>query len=159
MIHTTDAPSSGVQKVFRWLLGLTLAGTGISHLTWARTEFQAQVPRWVPMDPDRVVVLSGIVEVGLGAALVLLSRQRVAVGWIVAAFFVAVFPGNVSQYVHRVSAFGLNTDTARFVRLFFQPVLVVWALWSTGACWGRRNRGRAHLSASAHDVRKSRHRS
>ena len=134
-------PSSRVQTAFRWLLGLMLAGAGLSHLTWARTEFQAQVPPWVPMDPDRVVILSGIVEIGLGAALMLLRRKRVTVGWIVAAFFVAIFPGNISQYVDGVSAFGLTTDRARFFRLFFQPVLVVWALWSTGAwqsCGGRR---------------------
>jgi uncharacterized membrane protein len=85
------------------------------------------------MDPDRVVILSGIVEIALGLALILQRRQRVTVGWIAAAFFVAVFPGNISQYVNRVSAFGLDTDTARLVRLFFQPVLVAWALWSTGA--------------------------
>jgi len=140
MIPTTRAPSSKLQTAFRWLLGLSLAGAGLSHLTWARTEFQAQVPPWLPMDPDHVVILSGVVEMGLGTALVLLHRKRVAVGWIVAAFFVAVFPGNISQYVHRVSAFGLTTDTARFGRLFFQPILVAWALWSTGAWQAWRGR-------------------
>jgi uncharacterized membrane protein len=140
MLPTPSAPSSYVQTAFRWLLGLNLAGAGVSHLTWARAEFQAQVPPWVPMDPDRVVILSGIVEVGLGAALILLHSRRVALGWIVAAFFVAVFPGNISQYVNRISAFGLTTDTARFVRLFFQPVLIAWALWSTGAWQAWRGR-------------------
>ena len=135
MTLTTRSPSR-VQTAFRWLLGLFLVGAGLSHLTWARTEFQAQVPPWVPMDPDRVVILSGIAEIGLGAALLLLRRQQVTVGWIVAAFFVAVFPGNFSQYVNGISAFGLTTDTSRFLRLFFQPVLVMWALWSTGA-WPR----------------------
>ena len=133
MTPTTRAPSSYVRTASRWLLGLALSVAGLGHLTWARAEFQAQVPPWVPMDRDRVVILSGIVELGLGAALILLHRQRVAVGWIVAAFFVAVFPGNISQYVNRISAFGLDTDTARLVRLFCQPVLVAWALWSTGA--------------------------
>ena len=129
------APSF-LRTALRWLLGLSLCGAGFSHLTWARTEFQAQVPPWVPMDADGVVILSGIVEIGLGAALILLRRQRVAIGWIVAAFFVAIFPGNISQYVNGISAFGLTTDTSRFVRLFFQPVLIIWALWSTGAWRG-----------------------
>jgi hypothetical protein len=31
---------------------------------------------------------------------------------------------------------GLNTDTRRFVRLVFQPVPVIWALWPTGAWRG-----------------------
>src|SRR4051794_31401269 len=124
MIPTLPDSPSRVRTVFRWLLGLMLLFTGTSHLTWARTEFQAQVPDAVPMDKDLVVILSGIVELLFGTALIVLRRRRVAVGWIVGAFFGAIFPGNISQYLNRRSAFGLNTDTARFVRLFFQPVLV-----------------------------------
>lgn len=117
----------------RTLLGAALVVAGLAHLSWARTEFLAQVPGWVPVDADLVVVLSGIVEIVLGAALVLLPRHRVVLGWATAALFVAVFPGNVSQYVDGDAAFGLDTDAARAVRLAFQPVLVVLALWSTGA--------------------------
>ncbi len=122
-----------VQTVFRLLLGAFLLFAGITHLTVARKEFLAQVPQWIPLSGDLVVVLSGIAEIVLGAALLVLSGYRALVGWIVAAFFVVIFPGNISQYVNRVDAFGLNTDTARAVRLLFQPLLVVWALWSTGA--------------------------
>jgi uncharacterized membrane protein len=117
----------------RWLLGAALIGAGIAHLTTQRTEFRAQVPDWFPFDEDLVVVVSGIVEIVLGAALIVLRRHRVLVGTIVAAFFVAIFPGNIAQWSEGVDAFGLDTDTERFVRLFFQPVLVVWALAATGA--------------------------
>lgn len=131
---TDDAPApSRLQHAARIVLGAALVYAGISHLTFARTDFLAQVPGWVPLDADLVVVLSGIVEIALGAALIALVRYRVALGWIAAAFFVAVFPGNISQYVDGDAAFGLDTDTARAVRLLFQPVLVAWALWSTGA--------------------------
>ncbi len=124
----------------RLLLGAGLVVAGLAHLTWARSEFLAQVPDWVPLDADLVVVASGVVEVALGASLVLLSRQRVVLGWLSAAFFVAIFPGNVSQYVDGDAAFGLDSDAARAVRLVFQPVLVALALWSTGAwaAWRRR---------------------
>ena len=122
-----------VRTVGRWALGGALAFAGISHLGSAREEFQAQVPAWVPLDPDFVVVASGIVEIGLGAGLIALPRWRVAVGLATAAFFVAIFPGNIAQYLEGTDAFGLDTDEARFRRLFFQPVLVLWALWSTGA--------------------------
>ncbi|MEI6244097.1 MAG: hypothetical protein WCQ64_03535 [Acidobacteriota bacterium] len=123
----------------RVLLGALLLLAGISHLTFARAEFLAQVPRWVPVDPDLVVVLSGVVEVALGVALIALGRWRVAVGLAAAAFFIAVFPGNVSQYMNHVNAFGLDTDGKRFARLFFQVPLVVWALWCTDAsAWLRR---------------------
>lgn len=128
------------QVIFRLLLGVFLVFAGINHLTVARTEFLAQVPPWVPLDGDLVVVLSGIAEITLGAALVFLSKQRIWIGLAVAAFFVAIFPGNISQYVNRIDAFGLNTDQARFIRLFFQPLLVIWALWSSGAwqVWSTR---------------------
>lgn len=122
-----------MKNVARLLLGGLLAFAGVSHLTFARDEFHAQVPQSFPLDEDFVVVASGIVEIALGAALMALSRQRRIVGLVVAAFFVAVFPGNVSQYLNGVDAFGLDSDRARFIRLFFQPVLVIWALWSTDA--------------------------
>lgn len=133
-------PVSTGQHIARVILGTFLTFAGIGHLTTMRTEFQAQVPTWVPLDKDFVVLASGVVEVALGVALVFAVRWRVQVGWVVAAFFVAIFPGNISQYVTGTDAFGLNTDTSRFIRLFFQPVLVAWALWSTGAWTAWRNR-------------------
>lgn len=135
------ADPSRLQDAARILLGLALAGAGLSHLTWSRTEFLAQVPGWVPLDADLVVVLSGIVEIGLGLALAIDRRHRVLLGWVAAAFFVAVFPGNVSQFVDGDDAFGLDSDAARAVRLLFQPLLVAWALWSTGA-WAAWRAGR-----------------
>ncbi|AND15446.1 hypothetical protein [Rathayibacter tritici] len=113
------------------LLGSTLVFAGVSHLTRKREEFQAQVPEWVPLDKDAVVLASGVVEIGLGAALVLARRRAPLVGAAAAAFFTAIFPGNVSQWLTRTSAFGLDTDRKRAVRLVFQPLLVAWALWST----------------------------
>ncbi len=110
-----------------------MIAAGIGHLTTQRTEFRAQVPEWFPIDEDVVVIASGLVEIALGASLVALPRHRVIVGTIVAAFFVVVFPGNVAQWTEGVDAFGLDTDTKRFARLFFQPLLVVWALGATGA--------------------------
>lgn len=126
---------SGVLRTLaRLWLGITLAFAGISHLTTARQEFQAQVPTWFPADPDLVVLVSGVVEITLGLALLVTPRSRRAlVGWVVATFFVVIFPGNISQLLTHTDAFGLDTDTARAVRLVFQPVLVLWALWSTGA--------------------------
>jgi uncharacterized membrane protein len=117
----------------RLLLGGFLVAAGALHLTARREEFRAQVPAWFPVDADLVVVLSGLVEIALGAALLLVTRQRAFVGWIVAAFFVVIFPGNVAQFVEGTDAFGLDTDLERFVRLWFQPLLVAWALFATGA--------------------------
>jgi len=132
-----------LRTVARIGLGAFLAFAGVSHLTWARQEFQAQVPTWVPVNADAVVIGSGVVEVALGTALVAVGGpKRALVGGTAAAFFVAVFPGNISQYVTHTDAFGLDTDRARAIRLVFQPLLVVWALWSTGAwrAW-REHRG------------------
>ncbi|WP_343691117.1 hypothetical protein [Chitinophaga sp.] len=120
-----------IRNIFRILLGLFLIFAGIGHLTFARYEFEAQVPSFVPMNVDLVVLLSGVVEILMGLALIFVRKYRVQVGWFIALFFVLVFPGNIAQYIHHRDAFGLNTDTLRLIRLFFQPVLILWVLWAT----------------------------
>jgi len=121
-----------MRKAIQVLLGATLIYTGTSHLTTSRLEFQAQVPNWVPLSADFVVLASGAVEILLGFSLASL-RYRKEVGIATALFFIAIFPGNISQYVNGIDAFGLDSDRARAIRLLFQPLLVIWALWSTGA--------------------------
>jgi uncharacterized membrane protein len=128
------------RTIGRWMLAAGLIFAGTAHLTFAREEFVAQVPQWLPLPADLVVVASGVVEIALGLALLFLTRWRVAVGWITAAFFVAIFPGNIEQFVSGTDAFGLDSDLARGIRLLFQPLLVVWALWSTGAWKAWRER-------------------
>ncbi|MBG6054382.1 putative membrane protein [Salinibacterium sp. CAN_S4] len=121
------------RRVGRIALGASLVFAGVGHLTFARTDFQAQVPEWQPLDPDFVVVASGVVEIALGSALILSRQQRTKVGWVAAAFFAAVYPGNISQLVNRVDSLSLDSDLKRWIRMPFQPVLIAWALWSTGA--------------------------
>ncbi|TYR35857.1 hypothetical protein FXV77_11925 [Sphingobacterium phlebotomi] len=128
--------TSTFQNICRIFVGGFMLYAGISHLTFLREEFLAQVPRWLPDNPafmDFVVVSSGIVEIALGLAMIFLSRYKVTVGVILAIFYVLVFPGNISQYTNQIDAFGLDTDQKRLMRLFFQPVLILLALWSTGA--------------------------
>ncbi len=128
------------QNIFRIVLALFMVFAGFSHLTFNRIDFQAQVPDWVPMSKDLVVILSGVVEITLGLILLFWKKQRVTIGWTLALFFILVFPGNVAQYLGGKDAFGaLNSDNARLIRLFFQPVLIAWALWSTGAWKSWRN--------------------
>ncbi|WP_026915811.1 DoxX family protein [Christiangramia portivictoriae] len=129
-----------LQNIFRILLSVFMIYAGFSHLTFNRVDFQAQVPDWIPMSKDLVVILSGIVEMILGLALLFWKSQRVKIGWFLAIFFVLIFPGNIAQYVNGTDAFGvLDSDRARLIRLFFQPVLIIWVLWSTGAWTAWRN--------------------
>jgi uncharacterized membrane protein len=139
-VPAVKAGASFPRRVARYLLGAFLVFAGIGHVSFARTTFYAQVPPWFPLNVDFVVVASGVVEIALGASLMLLARWRVPVGWTVAVFFVLVFPGNISQFATRTDAFGLNSDLARGARLLFQPLLVVWALWCTGG-WAALRRG------------------
>lgn len=115
----------------RIALGSSLVFTGIGHLTFLRKDFRAQVPGWVPLKTDDTVVISGIAEIALGVSIIAAGKNKSAVGKVAALFFAAVFPGNVSQYVNKRSAFGLDTDGKRLARLFFQPALIYWALKST----------------------------
>ena len=148
---THDAPLPGStwpQRIARWLLGAALLFAGIGHLTYGREEFLAQVPPWLPLDADLVVAASGVVEIALGLSLIVLGRWRVWVGWATALFFLAIFPGNIAQFTEGRDGFGLDTDLARGIRLLFQPVLVAWALWSTGA-WRAWRTWRARHSPTA----------
>jgi len=105
----------------------------IGHFTFQREDFQAQVPNWVPLSKDLVVLLSGVVEILLGLAMLFLTKYKAKIGIALAIFYVLIFPGNIAQYLNGTSAFGLDTDQARLIRLFIQPVLIFLALWSTGA--------------------------
>lgn len=123
-----------IRVIGRILLGLFLIGAGLLHLTLWRQAFQAQVPPWLPFDKDFVVLASGVVEIVLGVLVIVLrGRLRLWIGWITAAYFVAIFPGNISQLVDSVNENGVDGSVQWIVRLFFQPPLVAWALWSTAA--------------------------
>jgi uncharacterized membrane protein len=127
---------TALKPLLQLLLGAFLTSAGISHLGSNRTEFLAQVPTWLPLNADFVVVASGIVEITLGISLItttfILKQYRKKVGIVVAIFFILIFPGNINQYVNDIDAFGLDTDQKRLIRLFFQPLLVIWALWASG---------------------------
>ena len=122
-----------IKTLLQTLLGVFLLSAGTSHLGSNRIEFLAQVPTWLPLDPDFVVIASGLVEITLGVLLIItaliLKKYRGVIGVITAVFFILIFPGNINQYVNHLDAFGLDTDTKRFIRLFFQPPLVALALW------------------------------
>ena len=124
-----------IKSLLALLLGAFLLSAGTSHLGSNRTEFLAQVPTWLPLDPDFVVIASGLVEITLGVLLIItaliLKKYRGVIGLITAVFFILIFPGNINQYVNQIDAFGLDTDQKRLIRLFFQPLLVLWALSST----------------------------
>jgi uncharacterized membrane protein len=121
------------QNFFKIVLGIFMITAAIGHFTFQRVDFQAQVPDWIPLDKDLIVIISGIVEIALGLSMLFLTRYKVKVGIALAVFYVLVFPGNIAQYLNGTSAFGLDTDQSRLIRLFFQPVLIFLALWSVGA--------------------------
>ncbi|MDM8174098.1 hypothetical protein QT327_06975 [Olivibacter sp. 47] len=138
MISTTKT-----QRLFRVLLGLLLLFTGTGHLTWLHIPFRAQVPSWLPLDPDLVVNLSGAVEILLGIALLFWVSKQVPIGWLTALFFLLIFPGNLQQYLTHADAFGLNSDFLRLLRLCLHPLLIIWPLWSTGAWTARKQHNTA----------------
>lgn len=134
--------TSTIQNIFRIILGAFMVLAAIGHFTFQREEFQAQVPNWIPLSKDLVVILSGVVEAGLGLGMIFLTKRKVFVGISLAIFYLLIFPGNIAQYMNHTDAFGLDTDTKRLIRLFFQPVLILWALWSTGAITYLRNKNK-----------------
>ena len=137
-----EIKTTTLQNVFRVLLGIAMLYIGIGHLTFRRIEFQAQVPTWLTNKEnliDFVILASGIVEIIFGALMVWGGKLKVKTGIALAIFYILIFPGNINQYVNGIDAFNLNTDTKRLVRLFFQPLLLLWALWSTGGLRLKKN--------------------
>lgn len=128
----TDVKTTTLQNVARYAMGTFMVGAGVGHLTFAREPFRAQTPDWVPQDKDTVVLESGVVEIGLGLLMLCNRRYKVPMGVGLAAFYAAVFPGNIHQYLSGLPALGLDTDRKRYLRLFLQPVLIGAALWSCG---------------------------
>jgi len=131
-----------LQNVFRVILGIAMLYIGIGHFTFSRIEFQAQVPTWLTSEEnliDFIILASGIVEIILGALMIWGGKLKVKTGIALAIFYILIFPGNINQYVNGIDAFNLNTDTKRLVRLFFQPLLLLWALWSTGGLRLKKN--------------------
>lgn len=122
-----------IKNLIRIGLGAFMLLAGIGHLTYARETFQAQVPDWIPLSKDFVVLASGIVEIALGLGMIFLTKQKRKVGMILAIFYVLVFPGNIAQYMEHRDGFGLDTDTKRLIRLLFQPMLIFLAAYSTDA--------------------------
>ncbi|CAD6009022.1 hypothetical protein [Agreia sp. COWG] len=134
MTTKRNSSTSKGRIVGRIALGAILVLAGTSHLSFGREDFRAQVPEFVPLKEDTTVLLSGVAEISLGASLLFAPASlRGKVGWLAATFFTAIFPGNIAQAVHKRDAFGLDTDRKRIIRLFGQPLLIAWALWSTGA--------------------------
>tara|TARA_B100001559_G_scaffold147562_1_gene123721 strand:- start:1286 stop:1714 length:429 start_codon:yes stop_codon:yes gene_type:complete len=137
-----EIKTTTLQNVFRALLGIAMLYIGIGHLTFSRIEFQAQVPTWLTSEEnliDFVILASGIVEIILGALMIWGGKLKVKTGIALAIFYILIFPGNINQYINGIDAFNLNTDTKRLVRLFFQPLLLLWALWSTGGLRLKKN--------------------
>ena len=109
---------------------------GIAHLSFRRIEFQAQVPTWLTTDKDLmdlVVLISGYVEIALGILMILGGKLKVKTGLTLGIFYILIFPGNINQYINEIDSLRLDSDNKRLIRLFFQPLLVLWAFWSTGA--------------------------
>lgn len=125
-----------LKVILRIVLGAFMLYAGIGHLTFLKEEFYAQVPTWITTSKDAmdiIVFVSGIIEIVFGILLILGGKLKIKTGIALAIFFVLIFPGNINQYAQSIDAFGLDSDTKRMVRLFFQPVLIIWALWSTNA--------------------------
>lgn len=138
--RSSTGAGAAARAVVRWALAALLLVAGVAHFVIAE-EFLGQVPEVLPWR-TAIVYVSGVVEIVLGLGLLFTpKRHRWLVGWVVATFFVLIFPGNLAQYLEGNDSFGLDTDRARLIRLFVQPILVLLALWSTRA-WSTWRRHR-----------------
>ena len=133
------------QNIFRILLGSIMLYIGIAHLSFRRIEFQAQVPTWLTTDEgmmDLVVLISGYIEIAFGILMILGGKLKVKTGLALVIFYILIFPGNINQYINEIDSLRLDSDNKRLIRLFFQPLLVLWAFWSSGAMKHLKNKSK-----------------
>ena len=134
-----------IQNIFRILLGLIMLYIGIAHLSFKRIEFQAQVPTWLATDEgmmDLVVLISGYIEIAFGILMIIGGKLKVKTGIALGIFYILIFPGNINQYINEIDSLTLDSDYKRLIRLFFQPLLVLWAFWSSGALRYLKNKSK-----------------
>ena len=125
-----------IQNIFSVLLGSIMLYIGIAHLSFRRIEFQAQVPTWLTTNEgmmDLVVLISGYIEIAFGILMILGGKLKVKTGIALGVFYILIFPGNINQYINEIDSLRLDSENKRLIRLFFQPLLVLWAFWSSGA--------------------------
>lgn len=133
------------QNIFRILLGSIMLYIGIAHLSFRRIEFQAQVPTWLTTNEgmmDLVVLISGYIEIAFGILMILGGKLKVKTGITLGIFYILIFPGNINQYINEIDSLRLDSDNKRLIRLFFQPLLVLWAFWSSGAMKHLKNKSK-----------------
>jgi len=119
-----DARSAG-----RVGLAVGMAFAGIAHLAMP-TPFLQHLPPWTPA-AEAIIFVTGSIEIGLGAALLWRQPWRQRAGLALAAYLVAVFPGNVYVAVAEVDVDGQPGGWYPWLRLPFQALFIAWALWST----------------------------
>lgn len=124
-------PRRRVTFADRWRLALALGMTvaGVAHLV-DPTPFVQHLPEWVPQR-EPLVLLTGLIEIGLGLALLAPQPYRRLVGLLVAAYLVAVFPGNIYVAVAGVEVDGQPGGVYPWLRLLFQPLFIWLAVWCT----------------------------
>ena len=117
----------------RWRTALAagMAVAGVMHFA-TPLPFVQHLPAIIPMR-EAVIYASGVVEIALGLALLGPSRWRPYVGILLAAFLVAVFPGNLYVAVAGVAVDGQPGGIYPWLRLPFQALFIWLALWSTHA--------------------------
>ena len=110
----------------RLALSAMLVVTGVTHFT-ATEALVAMVPPVLPA-PGALVYATGVAE--LVFAVLLLVRPTPALGWILAAFFLALLPANIYSAWEEV---GLGGHGAAYLwfRVPLQLLFLVWAVYFT----------------------------
>lgn len=100
---------------------------GLSHF-YKQDELILMLPDFIPF-PEFIIFITGIIEITLAVGLLFPTTRRLS-GILIAVYFIAVLPANIYKAVNTVEISGtLSNDTVAWLRIFFQPIFIVWALY------------------------------
>lgn len=109
--------------MMRWVLGVLLIPAGVNH--FANPDYYIRImPPHLPWHAE-LVLISGVCEVVLGAALLVPRLQRAA-AWGIIALLIAVFPANLHMALS-AEQFPRIPEPLLWARLPLQAVLIAWA--------------------------------
>jgi uncharacterized membrane protein len=127
------------RAVMRWLMAAFYIAAGTGHLIRPEA-FLPIVPDFVPL-PRETILITGLCELA-GAVALLTPRLRKLAGIMLALYALGVWPANIKHALEGIDLPPIpDTWWYHGPRLAFQPVLMWWALFCSGAIdwpWRRK---------------------
>jgi uncharacterized membrane protein len=126
----SDPRHDNSRAAMRWILAAFYVAAGVGHL-WAPDKLLAITPSWVPF-ATQIILVTGICEIA-GAVALVTKPLRWWAGIALALYALCVWPANIKHAIDGIDLPPIpNSWFYHGPRLALQPVIIWWALYSSG---------------------------